>query len=78
MYVPFPFQGKEPKGRSKLMYNVIIVSNTIKMSSIVVSLLSDPVSVPFPDSGFRIPDSFFSIRPSVKSRLLLILARDRG
>ena len=40
MYVPFPFQGKGPKGRSKLMYvlsvqfleHLIIVSNTIKMS----------------------------------------------
>jgi len=63
MYVPFPFQGKGPKGRSRLMYmlsvqfleHVIIVSNTIQISSIFVSLLPGPVSVPFPDSGFRIP-----------------------
>ena len=69
MYVPFPFQGKGQKGRTKLMYmfnvqfleHVIIVSNTIQMSSIFVSLLPDPVSFPFPDSGFRIPDSVFSI-----------------
>ena len=77
MYVPFPFQGKGPKGRSNLMYmfsvqfleHVIVVSNTIQMSSIFVSLLPDPVSVPFPDSGFHVFHT---------PVLLLILAKDRG
>ena len=36
----------------QFLEHVIIVSNTIQMSSIFVSLLPDPVSVPFPDSGF--------------------------
>ena len=64
MYVLFPFHGKGPEGGSKLMLSVqflehvIIVSKTIKTSSIFISVVLDPVpvpvsvSVPVPDSGF--------------------------